>query len=593
MFKPLAWLLVAGLTGPSLALAQERDAPPRPTGTGRIAGTVIDAESGRAVRFARVMLSPESEFGGVVTDDAGRFVFDKLVAGDYTLHVSKTGYLETQYGQARPGTETPGRPIRLRDGERLDRVEVRISHGASISGVVRDDRGDPVFPASVVVYRWGTHDGVRRLRPVQTAETDERGRYRVSMLPPRDYVVGAAAGDDVIPQGSPGTPMLGFAPAFFPGGPSPQQTSTLSLRLGEERADIDFQLPVVPLGKVTGLVVDADGKPVPELSVALTGAGSDGPESVQSMSTDARGRFEFERVLPGAYVISAGDDSGAGLKRFHGDMISLKAMSVHLTVATRDVQLSKVMAFEAIPPDKPDKDEAPRPERAPRGTAESDVNVTGGAATDVLLTLQPSREISGRLVFEGQTPRPDLGGMRVSATGIGRGTGFDEAKLNQDGTFTIGNLSPGRYALGLPGLNPPWSIASAMSGGADALDLLLEVPRDRDVRDLTITIRDRAAELKGSVAALPGQTTGDHLVVLFPVDERFWVTGPMGIFAAPVVDGQFVFSGLRAGSYRLAVIEAAEPDDWLDPSFLRRLIPASVPVNLGDGEKKVQNLRVK
>lgn len=591
MFKPLAWLLVAGLTGPSLALAQERDAPPRRAGSGRIAGTVIDAESGKPLRFARVELLPGPEFGGGITDDAGRFVFEKLEAGDYTLHVSKTGYLETTYGQARPGTDTPGRPIRLRDGERLDRVDVRISHGASISGVVRDDRGDPVFPASVIVYRWGTNDGVRRLRPVQTAETDERGRYRVSMLPPRDYVVGATAGDDVIPQGSLATPTLGFAPAFFPGGPSPQQTSTVSLRLGDERADIDFQLPVVPLGKVTGTVVDADGKGVPELAVALTGPGSDGPESMQSMQTDARGHFEFERVLPGAYVIIAGDDTGADLKMFHG-MMALRDFKVggSFTVVTRDVQLSKVMAFEAVPASK---DETPPPERAPRGTAESDVSVTGGAATDVLLTLQPSRQISGRLVFEGQTPRPDLSGMRVSITGIGRGAGFGEAKLDQDGAFTITNAAPGRYALDLPGLNPPWSAASAMSNGADALDALLEVPRDRDVRDLTITIRDRAAELSGSVAALPGQTTGDHLVVLFPAEERFWMMGPMGIFAVPVADGRFVFAGLRAGSYRLAVVEAAEPDDWLDPSFLRRLIPVSVPVNLGDGEKKVQNLRVK
>jgi hypothetical protein len=363
------------------------------------------------------------------------------------------------------------------------------------------------------------------------------------------------------------------------------------MQLGEERPDIDFQLPVVPLGTVAGTVVDADGKPVSEVPVALTGLGSDGTDSVLSMVTDPRGHFEFDRVLPGAYVISAGDETGN--IAMHGGMY-LRDFKTHgnFSVVTRDVMVSKLMVFEAMPMLK---DESPVPERAPRGTAESEITVSGGAPTDVILTLQPPRQISGRLVFEGQTPRPDLNGMRVSVTGTGRAstTPGADAKLNDDGSFTITNIAPGRYALGLPGLNPPWAAASATSNGADALDLLLEVPRDRDVRDLTITIRDRVGELSGAVAALPGQTAGNHLVVLFPSDERFWVMGQMAIFSAPVVDGQFGFGMLRAGSYRLAVIEAAEPDDWLDPSFLRRLIPASVAVTLGDGEKKVQNLRVR
>ena len=592
MSKLFPWLIVAGLAMPSVARAQERDAPPpRPAGTGRIAGTVTDAESGRQLRFARVKLTPDMvSDGGVVTDESGRFVFDKLPAGDYQIQVEKPGYLNTTYGQTRPGTDTPGRQIHLRDGERLERLEIPISHGASIAGVVRDDRGDPVFPATVTVYRWSTMEGVRRLRGVQTAETDERGRYRVSMLPPRDYVVGAAASEEVIPQGSNTTPMLGHAPSFFPGGPSPQQTSTLTMRLGEERADIDFQLPVVPLGSVKGIVVDSDGKPVPELHVSLTGAGSDGPESLLSMVTDASGKFEFDRVLPGSYLISAGDDMAMKFEHhtFFKPSISYIRRDIGRDI---EVMISKNMVFEVVPATK---DDAPAPERAPRGTAESDISVSGSAATDVVLTLQPPRQISGRLVFEGQTTKPDLNGMRVSVSGTGRAaTMGTDTKINDDGTFTLTNIAPGKYALGLPGLNPPWAAATAMSGGVDALDMLLEVPRDRDVRDLTITIRDRTSELSGTVGALPGQTPVNHIVVLFPSDERFWVMGQMAIFGAPVVDGKFWFGNLRAGSYRLAVIEAAEPDDWLDPSFLRRLVGASVPVTLGDGEKKVQNLRVR
>jgi hypothetical protein len=36
----------------------------------------------------------------------------------------------------------------------------------------------------------------------------------------------------------------------------------------------------------------------------------------------------------------------------------------------------------------------------------------------------------------------------------------------------------------------------------------------------------------------------------------------------------------------------AEPGAWYDPDFLSQLIGASVGVSLGDGERRIQNLRV-
>ena len=47
--------------------------------------------------------------------ERARLGAEKLAAGEYSLTVSKPGYLDTAYGQARPGTDTPGRRIPLRD----------------------------------------------------------------------------------------------------------------------------------------------------------------------------------------------------------------------------------------------------------------------------------------------------------------------------------------------------------------------------------------------------------------------------------------------------------------------------------------------
>jgi hypothetical protein len=244
----VAVVVTAGVT----ALAQQRrDTAPPLQATGRISGTVIGAESQRPVRFARVELGSSVGGSTAVTDDNGAFVFDRLRPGAYMLHVSKPGYLDTQYGQARPGTNTPGQPIVLKDKEQIDRLVVPLSQGGSISGVIRDDHGDPAYRANVQVSRWAFRNGFRILEPVESTVTDERGRFRVSLLPPRDYIVTAIPDDEGIPETKGGPQISGFAPAFYPGTMTARSAGVISLGLGEDRSDIDFQVPLVQMGSVS------------------------------------------------------------------------------------------------------------------------------------------------------------------------------------------------------------------------------------------------------------------------------------------------------------------------------------------------------
>ena len=59
--------------------------------------------------------------------------------------------------------------------------------------------------------------------------------------------------------------------------------------------------------------------------------------------------------------------------------------------------------------------------------------------------------------------------------------------------------------------------------------------------------------------------------------------------------GQFTFTGLPAGQYRLAALYDAEPGMWFDPAFLQQLVEAeaSVAVELVAGQQATQTLQVR
>jgi hypothetical protein len=579
--------LLVGLPVLAGAAAQQRDRTPPPAASGRIAGTIVDADSGRPVRFAAVSITASSTEMALVTGDDGAFSFDWLPAGSYTLRVSKRGYLDTAYGQSRPGTDTVGRRIALANREAVERLVIPLSHGGSVSGVVRDDHGDPIYKANVRVSRWVMRNGARKLETVDSVETDERGRYRVALLPPREYVVSVLPSEDAIPEGKEDKKAspAGFAPIFYPSSLSARGAETLALGLGEDRGGIDLQLKTVRLGRVTGLVLGADGRPAPDMPIVLID-----PEHADvehGSGTDPQGRFVFEHLVPGTYVVHAGGRSHAKTffdVKLAGDVTAeVSADKMWLTGRLLKIEGAPVRMYRDGP--------QPMPEGL-RGTAVVDVAVASGTTTDTVLTLVAPRVVRGRVVVAGAAQRPPMQSLRVV---------LDSDELQQaasaqvaaDGTFELPNVTPGKWQVSISEL-PGWTLGSALASGADVLDTLLDVPRDRDVPDLTLTLTDRFTEVFGTVTDTLSKPVADGTVILFPADERLWIRGANRVQANALQDdGRFRFDRIRPGAYRLALAESVEPDEWLDPQFLKRLLPISVPVSVAAGDRTVQDLRVK
>ena len=133
-----------------------------------------------------------------------------------------------------------------------------------------------------------------------------------------------------------------------------------------------------------------------------------------------------------------------------------------------------------------------------------------------------------------------------------------------------------------------------MLNGRDTLDTPLDVRRGENVEGLTVTLTDHPTELAGTLFDQLGRPSPEYAVLVFSTDRAHWTTAPRRISGAIKLgfDGKYKVTGLPPGEYYIAALVDVEPSQLTDPSFLEMLIPASIKVSLGEGEKKTQDLRL-
>ena len=118
-----------------------------------ITGTVVDARTMQPLRGAIVSAAcvPEHESGAANrTSDFGpgldgKFVLRGVAPGIVNFLVVKAGYVSGPFASVRPAA----------DGERIDNVILTIPPGASVSGRVVDEAGQPVADAMVTARTTG------------------------------------------------------------------------------------------------------------------------------------------------------------------------------------------------------------------------------------------------------------------------------------------------------------------------------------------------------------------------------------------------------------------------------------------------------
>src|SRR5687767_9055619 len=127
-------LLIAGIASASMLVSahqQARDTSAAPTiGTARVSGQVLTAGTDpKPLRRVIVTITGDGMKVGrsTVTDDQGRFVFEGLAAGRFTVTGTKASYLPGAFGVLQPGR--PGVPLQLTAGETRSDVTFTMMKG--------------------------------------------------------------------------------------------------------------------------------------------------------------------------------------------------------------------------------------------------------------------------------------------------------------------------------------------------------------------------------------------------------------------------------------------------------------------------------
>ena len=517
-----------------------------------VAGAVVQAYRSGAVAT-----------GAVETDARGQYVIDQLEPGDYTVLAFKRGYITPRPGEGQSAFEIiardrsrENRALTVRRGQTADSTDLTLAHGASISGTIVDEFGEPMHDVAVNVHQLRVIGGRPRAFRVaggrgNLARTDDRGRYRIYGLQPGTYAVQATAGNLL-------SATTGYVPMFFPGSPNIDLATTVTLDTESSLTGIDIALMPGPTRRVRGTVLDPAGNPTrPQLTLTVSPrSGAIQTEPIRA-AANADGTFAFNNIAPGEYIVQAiaTDRTGPG---------AIAAVS--------------------------------------RQVARAFVTVTNGDDLPPLrLQLSRGATLMGRVAYEGIL-EPPRSGIELTAVPIdfepdpSLASGSIGFALLPERTFEYRGVF-GRSVLVVRPQSPDWYVKAITHRGVDLADLPFDFGTSETYRDIEIVVSAAGAVVTGRATDERAAPVRDYTVAVFPTDRAKWSLHSRWLRTSrPSQDGAFRLTGLVPGEYWIAAVDRLDGSeiagDLQSPDILDALTARATRITLGEGQQQDLTLRL-
>lgn len=480
-----------------------------------IDGRVVNAVTGDTLRRVALTLQRVGGKADPVTSQPnsdGRFAFKELEPGDYRLTGERAGFARQEYGARL--NPLAGTAIHLNAGQAVADLVFKMAPSAVISGRVVDGSGEPMPNLVVKVLRSEYAHGSRRWSDAGSMLSNDRGEFRIGDLRPGRYLVSATdlnigiglAGlnQDALPA----QPDSGYAATFFGNTLELNRAVPVELQTGDDRRGIDIQMVKAATLRIRGHVAGApEDKP---LIVAATRKGvGQGSEAAGIGLAQKGGAFEIRGLPPGSYMVTTMAATGLG------GGASNAAAAVELTDRHIENLELKFGAGEDV-----------------SGTIA--VARAKGADRDITVTLEMADfTLPGSL----------------------------NTKVNEDGTFTLKNVLPGTYRIGIAGL-PPDSYVKAVKLNGKPVDQN-SAAIDSGGK-LEIVTGQPGGHVTGSVIGPDDKPLASATVVLIPAsqNESLFRDTRSGH------DGNFDLKGVPPGKYKIAAWEDIEQGAYQDAKFV-------------------------
>ena len=250
----------------------------------RISGTVRRAATGEPLANVDVLVwSGNTYLDRTTTDANGNYRSRGLDTGIYLLHTSASEVSPAVANQLYSGKNcaffcdhSGGTPVAVTLGQETTGIDFALDAGGTISGSVRDASNNAPLPG-IKVDVFGLGGGGYSKFAVPT--TDANGAFDSGLLPPDTYSVCIQS-----TQGYDGVCSEKVLSA--------KGALTVNVLLTQKQ------------GRVTGIVRDRNGAPLPRLDVYVR----DATRTIATGTSNEQGRYTFYGIAPGSYFIHAVDE---------------------------------------------------------------------------------------------------------------------------------------------------------------------------------------------------------------------------------------------------------------------------------------------
>src|SRR5262245_15214314 len=178
---------IVAISAAAIAAAPVQTPPRDPASrdSARVLGRFVTTGPSSAPMRNVVVTLSERDSGSeqkTLTDGDGQFAFDHVRPGRFIVSAGRPAYVTSFYGATAPGRA--GTPIVVPEGKEVAGITIAMPRGGVIAGVIRDQNGDAIPNAHVMIGMVASSSSSERQPLAADVVTDDRGAYRAYGLLP-------------------------------------------------------------------------------------------------------------------------------------------------------------------------------------------------------------------------------------------------------------------------------------------------------------------------------------------------------------------------------------------------------------------------